>query len=110
MITSPMDTGSGTTRDALNVTVQRADHTDVAHARRLDIEQAHIKVRGIFGGLPSDLQPKHAQKLFEHIEKKEGTAQQMKGTFIACTIPISSTGSFNFHSHIIACPIMPRVS
>ena len=60
-----MDTGSGTTRDALNVTVQRADHTDVAHARLLDIEQAHIKVRGIFGGLPSDLQPKHAQKLFE---------------------------------------------
>ena len=44
---------------------------------------------------------------FENVAKKDGSAQQQKGDCMCCGVPVSSTGSFKFHTHIIGCALMP---
>jgi hypothetical protein len=81
--------------------------TAIAERRQLDVKEIHARAVAKLATLAgTELKPKHAALFFESVEKKEGTAQQQKGTCMACDTPVVSTGSFKFHSHILSCPLM----
>jgi hypothetical protein len=80
----------------------------VAVRQQLDVAAVHAKALEKLDTLSGQtLQPKHAAAFFENAVKKEGTAQQLSGSCMACYMLVSSTGAFKFQSHIISCVLMP---
>ncbi|KAL1524396.1 hypothetical protein AB1Y20_019291 [Prymnesium parvum] len=84
-------------------------YSDMAAKNRMDAQAAFGRAIAVHDKLPPQLLPKHAVMFFENVFKKESTAQQQKGDCIACGLSISSTGSYKFHTHVMACPLMPQV-
>ena len=81
--------------------------SNVAQRRQLDVQAIHAAVMAVLAELEdTKLEPKHAIKFFEHLEKKDGTSQQHKGDCMACGKSVTSTGAFKMQSHIIECPLM----
>lgn len=72
-----------------------------------DAEQGiHEKCMNVLAQL-QEPSSKHAAMFYVNVEKKDGTAQQQRGSCMACTTNVVSTGAYRFHSHLLVCPLMP---
>ena len=63
---------------------------DVVNAKaKLDVAATHAAALAIRDQLQvKQVEPKHAQRFFENVTRKEGTAQQMKGDCMACGLSL----------------------
>ena len=80
----------------------------VAVRQRLDVQALHAKALEQLETLSGKkIEPKHVAMFFENVARKDGSAQQQKGDCMCCGVPVSSTGAFKFHTHILSCALMP---
>ena len=77
---------------------------DVAAVHAVALEKLEHELETLSG---KNLEPKHSALFFENVVKKEAGSQQQAGRCMACNTSVSSTGAYKFHSHILACPLMP---
>ena len=108
MLTPADQTMTAPADQTMTEPADRTPYAAVAVRQQLDVQAVHAKALEKLETLAGkQLEPKHASLFFEDVMKKEGTSQQQVGKCMTCDLSVSSTGSYKFQSHILACPLMP---